>query len=142
MAWVPDLLAFCQQNESPIDFIATHLYGVKQGFLDEKGNAQLVLDPDPNAIVGSLPKLVDAIRQSKTPSLPLFITEWSASYSPRDAVHDSYISAVWRGCLTGHSLISSKKTARCPVPSMVDSVCSTHRDYQSLHFLLIDFSTN
>jgi xylan 1,4-beta-xylosidase len=35
------------------------------------------------------------IDASATPHLPLHITEWSASYSPRDPVHDSYTSAAF-----------------------------------------------
>ena len=37
----------------------------------------------------------EQIAASKYPDLPLFFTEWSASYNPRDPVHDSYISAAY-----------------------------------------------
>src|SRR5262249_54137236 len=32
---------------------------------------------------------------SAFPNLPLYFTEWSTSYTPRDAVHDSYVSAAY-----------------------------------------------
>src|SRR6185437_3747283 len=32
---------------------------------------------------------------SAYPNLPLFFTEWSSSYTPRDPVHDSYVSAPY-----------------------------------------------
>jgi len=35
------------------------------------------------------------IAASKFPDLPLYFTEWSASYNPRDPVHDSYVSAPY-----------------------------------------------
>jgi xylan 1,4-beta-xylosidase len=35
------------------------------------------------------------IQASRFPNLPLYFTEWSTSYTPRDPVHDSYISAPW-----------------------------------------------
>ena len=35
------------------------------------------------------------IKASKFPDLPLYFTEWSTSYTPRDLVHDSYISAPY-----------------------------------------------
>ena len=35
------------------------------------------------------------IDASSFPSLPLYFTEWSTSYTPRDSVHDSYISAAY-----------------------------------------------
>jgi xylan 1,4-beta-xylosidase len=37
----------------------------------------------------------EQIAASAYPGLPLFFTEWSASYNPRDPVHDSYISAAY-----------------------------------------------
>jgi xylan 1,4-beta-xylosidase len=35
------------------------------------------------------------IKSSSRPNLPLHYTEWSTSYSPRDPVHDSYLSAAY-----------------------------------------------
>jgi xylan 1,4-beta-xylosidase len=35
------------------------------------------------------------ISASPFPGLPLYFTEWSTSYTPRDPVHDSYISAPY-----------------------------------------------
>lgn len=35
------------------------------------------------------------IDDSQYPHLPLYFTEWSTSYTPRDLVHDSYISAPY-----------------------------------------------
>ena len=92
-AWVPELIAACHDHGWPIDFVASHAYAVTAGALDAAGNAQLSLDPRPEAIVAQLTKLTDAIHASAMPNLPLFVTEWSASYSARDPVHDSYIAA-------------------------------------------------
>jgi xylan 1,4-beta-xylosidase len=35
------------------------------------------------------------IDHSTKPGLPLYFTEWSTSYTPRDPVHDSYVSAAY-----------------------------------------------
>jgi xylan 1,4-beta-xylosidase len=37
----------------------------------------------------------EQITASAFPDLPLYFTEWSTSYTPRDSVHDSYISAPY-----------------------------------------------
>ena len=37
----------------------------------------------------------EQISASPFPGLPLYFTEWSTSYTPRDSVHDSYISAPY-----------------------------------------------
>ncbi len=94
-AWVPEFLQYAHKNGVPVDFVATHSYGVDGGFLDEKGEADTKLSPSPDAIVGDVRRVRQQIGASPFPSLPLYFTEWSTSYTPRDAVHDSYVSAPY-----------------------------------------------
>ncbi len=92
-AWVPEFLAHVKQSGAPVDFVTTHTYGVQGGFLDENGKSATKLDPSPDAIVGDVRHVRDQISASDFPRLPLYFTEWSISYTSRDSVHDSYISA-------------------------------------------------
>ena len=92
-AWVPEFLAHVKQSGAPVDFVTTHTYGVQGGFLDEEGKSDTKLDPSPNAILGDVRRVREQISASPFPGLPLYFSEWSTSYTPRDAVHDSYISA-------------------------------------------------
>jgi xylan 1,4-beta-xylosidase len=94
-AWVPELLAFVASRNVPIDFVTTHTYGVDGGFLDEKGQDDNKLSTNPDAVIGDVRRVREQIAASNYPDLPLFFTEWSASYNPRDPVHDSYISAAY-----------------------------------------------
>jgi xylan 1,4-beta-xylosidase len=94
-AWVPQFLAHVKQSGAPVDFVTTHTYGVLGGFLDEYGHADTKLDPSPDAIVGDVRRVRKEISASPYPGLPLYFTEWSTSYTPRDPVHDSYISAPY-----------------------------------------------
>jgi xylan 1,4-beta-xylosidase len=94
-AWVPEFLDHVARSGAPIDFVTTHTYGVDGGFLDEKGQTDTKLSPNPDSIVGDIRKVRSQIHASKFPNLPLYFTEWSTSYTPRDPVHDSYISAPW-----------------------------------------------
>lgn len=94
-AWVPEFLDHVAKSGSAVDFIATHAYGVDGGFLDEKGESDTKLSASPDAIVGDVRRVREQISASRFPSLPLFFTEWSTSYTPRDSVHDSYISAPY-----------------------------------------------
>ena len=94
-AWVPEFLAYAQKKGTPVDFVTTHAYGVDHGFLDEKGESDTKLSPSQDAIVGDVRRVRQQIGESPFPSLPLYFTEWSTSYTPRDAVHDSYISAPY-----------------------------------------------
>ena len=94
-AWVPEFLAYAKQSGAPVDFVSTHTYGVLGGFLDEYGKEDTKLDPSPDAIVGDVRRVRKEISASPFPGLPLYFTEWSTSYTPRDSVHDSYISAPY-----------------------------------------------
>ena len=94
-AWVPEFLAHVNQSGAPVDFVTTHTYGVQGGFLDENGKSDTKLDPSPDAIIGDVRHVREQISASAFPALPLYFTEWSTSYTPRDSVHDSYISAPY-----------------------------------------------
>ncbi len=94
-AWVPEFLAHVKQSGAAVDFVSTHTYGVNGGFLDEEGKGDTKLDPSPEAIVGDVRRVRQQISASPFPDLPLYFTEWSTSYTPRDSVHDSYVSAPY-----------------------------------------------
>ncbi|RKR10475.1 xylan 1,4-beta-xylosidase [Flavobacterium sp. 90] len=94
-AWVPETIDFCAKNNVPLDFISTHTYGVKQGFLDEFGTSGTILNKDENSISGDVINSRKQISNSAKPNLELHYTEWSTSYTPADPVHDSYHSAAY-----------------------------------------------
>jgi xylan 1,4-beta-xylosidase len=94
-AWVPEFLAHTQASGAAVDFITTHTYGVDGGFLDEKGQSDTKLSASNDAIVGDVRRVRKEIEASGKPGLPLYFTEWSTSYTPRDPVHDSYVSAAY-----------------------------------------------
>jgi xylan 1,4-beta-xylosidase len=94
-AWEPEMIEFCVKNNVPIDFVSTHAYGVKQGFLDEYGNSGTVLDKNPMSVSGDVLQSRKEISSSARPDLELHYTEWSASYTPADPIHDSYHEAAY-----------------------------------------------
>jgi xylan 1,4-beta-xylosidase len=91
-AWIPEMIAHCAGNNVPIDFISTHSYGV-DGALDEYGRDRHRLKAAPDCVVNDVRNVRCQVKESAMPDLPVFFTEWSNSYTPRDNVHDSYISA-------------------------------------------------
>ena len=93
--WIRETIDFAARGNVPIDFISTHDYGVKGIGFDGDGVQKLFLDASPGAIIDGVRDVRAQIGASAKPNLPLHYTEWSASYSPRDPVHDSYISAPY-----------------------------------------------
>jgi xylan 1,4-beta-xylosidase len=94
-AWESELIDYCTKNNLPIDFISTHAYGVNQGHLDEYGNSGTVLAPQEFAVSGDVLQSRKEISESSKPNLELHYTEWSASYTPSDPIHDSYHEAAY-----------------------------------------------
>ncbi|MBO9622939.1 MAG: cellulase family glycosylhydrolase [Sphingomonas sp.] len=94
-AWVPELLGFAATRGLPVDFVSTHTYGVEGGFLDEYGHDDNKLSTNPDAVTADVRRVREQIERTKFAGIPLFFTEWSTSYNPRDPVHDSYISAAY-----------------------------------------------
>ena len=94
-AWVPEMIQFCETNAVPIDFISTHTYGVKQGYLDETATSGTILSKDQWAVSGDVLKSRKQISNSTKPKLELHYTEWSSSYTPADPIHDSYHQASY-----------------------------------------------
>jgi xylan 1,4-beta-xylosidase len=93
--WVPETIDFCTKNNVPLDFISTHTYGVNQGYLDEYGSTGTVLNKDDSSVSGDVLNSRKQITNSAKPNLELHYTEWSSSYTPADAIHDSYHSAAY-----------------------------------------------
>jgi len=95
--WVKSLLEFCAASNAPLDFVSYHGYGLGGGAsgLDADGNSLLYLSPDLLAPAHNALSRRAVIDAGGKPNLPVHITEWSTSYSPRDPVHDSYFSAPY-----------------------------------------------
>jgi len=94
-AWEEEIIDFCKNNNIPIDFISTHSYGVKQGYLDEYGNRGTILDQNFMSVSQDVLQSRKEIVNSPMPNLELHYTEWSASYTPSDPIHDSYHEAAY-----------------------------------------------
>lgn len=93
--WVPEFIAYADAHGLPVDFVTTHTYGVDGGFLDENGEGDIKLSRNADSVVGDVRRVRAEIEASTRPGLPLFFTEWSTSYNPRDPIHDDYLGASY-----------------------------------------------
>jgi xylan 1,4-beta-xylosidase len=81
------------ENKVPADFVATHAYGVKQGYLDADGHAGTILDPDLNSVSGRMQHSRELLQKNGPRGAELHFTEWSSAYTPSDFMHDQYHQA-------------------------------------------------
>ena len=95
MAWIPELLGYCKEHHVAIDFVSSHTYAATAGFLDENGKKATTFRHRPPGVGRRIrPERRTTSVRAPFPSLPLFITEWGPSYSPRDPIHDSYVCVL------------------------------------------------
>jgi xylan 1,4-beta-xylosidase len=93
-AWIPELIKYCNENKVPIDFVSTHTYGIDKGSFDANGVLTYLSKRD-SSVYGAVLGSRKEIQQSVFPNLELHYTEWSASYTPTDPIHDSYHEAAF-----------------------------------------------
>ncbi len=89
-------LQFVIANHVPVDFISSHIYAIKHGFVDNTtGRVSTVFDPSPDTILGRMRASRELIQQSALPHLELHFTEWGPSYTSTDYLHDQYLQAAF-----------------------------------------------
>ncbi|HWE84872.1 MAG TPA: hypothetical protein VG267_08000 [Terracidiphilus sp.] len=84
-AWVSDFLKFASENHVPVDFVSTHAYA-DDTTLDLFGRNEDI--PMDERVCRAVAKVHDEIKQSSTPDVPLFLTEWNVqgNHESRDTI--------------------------------------------------------
>ena len=91
-AWVDRFIQHCVENNVPVDFVSTHVYG--------NDTAEDVFGTDENIprnqmVCRAVRKVHDQIKASARPDLPLILSEYNASYKNEADVTDSAFMGPW-----------------------------------------------
>lgn len=87
-------LQYVIANHVPVDFMSSHIYAIKHGFVDNAtGQVSTTFDTSPDTIVGRMMASRELIQHSALPNLELHFTEWGSSYTSTDPLHDQYHQA-------------------------------------------------
>ncbi len=91
-AWVTAFLQHCKQNNIPVDFVSTHVYG--------NDTAKNVLGtnediPRDRMVSRSVKMVHDEIIASPYPKIPLIMSEYNASYANEPNVTDTVYMGPW-----------------------------------------------
>lgn len=98
-AWVADLLAYCQETRTPIDFLSTHIYPSDVPFMEAAHGAVNLLGID---FVHGHFQRVRAEANAATFRGPIIWGEWNSSAGPLAANHDECNNgALIAGMLAG-----------------------------------------
>jgi xylan 1,4-beta-xylosidase len=91
-AWVDAFIAHCVDQQVPVDFVSTHVYG------DDKPKDVFGIEetiPRDRMVPRAVKKVHDEIKASARPDLPLIWSEFNASFMNKPAVTDSIFMGPW-----------------------------------------------
>ena len=96
--FIAPLVKYCRKNRLPLDFISFHQYGFDPENpalpkIDRFGGNYIYLMKNLRHVADCFNKKLEDIRKNLRCDVPVYITEWHASPSPVDPVHDSYFAA-------------------------------------------------
>ncbi|MGH8262339.1 MAG: GH39 family glycosyl hydrolase [Steroidobacteraceae bacterium] len=91
-AWAGDFIEHCKTNGVPVDFVSSHVYS-NDSSENVFGNDTPV--PRDQMVCRAVRKVADEIRKSPLPKLPLFFTEYNASYANEPNITDSVYMGPW-----------------------------------------------
>ena len=91
-AWVDRFISHAVENNTPVDFVSTHVYGNDEAknvlFSDESV-------PRTEMVCRAAAKVHDQVKASARPDLPVFFTEYNASYKNEPEVTDAPFMGPW-----------------------------------------------
>jgi xylan 1,4-beta-xylosidase len=91
-AWVDALIQHCSENHIPLDFVSSHVYG-NDTAKDVFGTDENI--PRNQMVCRSVKKVHDQIKASTMPQMPLFWSEFNASYMNETNITDSTFMGPW-----------------------------------------------
>jgi xylan 1,4-beta-xylosidase len=91
-AWVGDMIAHATQNNVPLDFVSTHVYG-NDTSKDVFGDDRPV--PPHQMVCAAVAKVHDQIKASAKPNIPLIWSEFNATYANEQPITDSIYMGPW-----------------------------------------------
>jgi xylan 1,4-beta-xylosidase len=91
-AWVGDMIAHATQNNVPLDFVSTHVYGNDVSTDVFHDNRPI---PPHQMVCPAVQKVHDEIVHSVRPTIPLIWSEFNASYGNQQEVTDSIYMGPW-----------------------------------------------
>jgi xylan 1,4-beta-xylosidase len=91
-AWVGDFLAFCKKNNVPVDFASTHVYA-NDTAPDVLHTNEVI--PRDKMVCRAVKMVHQEIEQSAFPEMPLYFSEYNASYANEPDVTDTTYMGPW-----------------------------------------------
>lgn len=92
--WIRGFLEYCHEHSLPVDFVTRHHYTVEQP--EETGHyaySRLMKPEDGFANLRTSRDIIDSFPEYR--GLPIHITEFNTSYTPKGVIHDTNLNAAF-----------------------------------------------
>ena len=91
-AWVGEFIKHCHDNGIPVDFVSSHVYANDDSQDVFQNNIPI---PRDQMVCRAVRKVHDEIKASPLPTVPLFWSEYNASYANEPNVTDTVYMGPW-----------------------------------------------
>ena len=91
-AWVGEFIKHCHDNGVPVDFVSSHVYANDDSQDVFQNNVPI---PREQMVCRAVRKVHDEIKASPLPTVPLFWSEYNASYANEPNVTDTVYMGPW-----------------------------------------------
>jgi xylan 1,4-beta-xylosidase len=91
-AWVARFIRHCSENQMPLDFVSTHVYG-NDSAQDVFGTDESI--PRTQMVCRAVRKVHGEVAESSLPKLPIIWSEYNASYKNEPDVTDAAFMGPW-----------------------------------------------
>ena len=92
--WIRAFLEYCRKNKIPVDYVTRHHYTIEQP--EHEGHydySELMRPEDGFANLQTTRDIIDSFPEYR--GLPIHITEFNTSYTPKGVIHDTNLNAAF-----------------------------------------------
>lgn len=92
--WIRAFMEYCHENKIPVDFVTRHHYTIEQP--QQEGHyaySELMKPEDGFANLQTTRDIIDSFPEYR--GLPIHITEFNTSYTPKGVIHDTNLNAAF-----------------------------------------------
>ncbi len=92
--WIRAFMEYCSENGLAVDFVTRHHYTIEQPVCDGRYDYVKLMKPEDGFDnLKTTRDIVDSFEPYR--NLPVHITEFNTSYTPRSAIHDTNLNAAF-----------------------------------------------
>lgn len=92
--WIRAFMEYCKENRIAVDFVTRHHYTIEQPMCEGHYDYVKLIDPEEGFLnLKTSRDIIDSFAEYK--DLPIHITEFNTSYTPKSVIHDTNLNAAF-----------------------------------------------